>query len=227
MDTRCRMEIEALRLAWRPTNEGERLVVGTATRVGDIYSFRYDGLDLDKAVLSGFQGYPGMSVDRTMVWNGRAMESFRARLPQSKRPDREHLLGLWGVPSDVEDPFILLGATGGRLVTDAFEFLPVLRPVAETRFRTPVAGFRYYAEFNALASLAVGTPFQLVAEPSNPVDPRAVRLELNGQLVGYLRKVVSDDILRAQEGGLEVTCSLARPVSGIGPDDVVVEVRFL
>lgn len=142
-DIRCRMDIEALRLAWRPANAGERLVVGTSIREGDTYSFRYDGPDLEKAVQLGFQGYPGMSVDRTTIWNGRSMEAFRARLPQPKRPDREHLLGLWGVPPDESDPFVLLGATGGRLVTDAFEFLPVLHPVAGTRFPTPVAGFRY------------------------------------------------------------------------------------
>jgi len=226
-DIRCRMDISALRLAWRPANAGERLVVGTSTREGDTYSFRYDGPDLEKAVQLGFQGYPGMSVDRTAIWNGRSMEAFQARLPQPKRPDREHLLGLWGVPPDESDPFVLLGATGGRLVTDAFEFLPVLHPVAGTRFPTPVAGFRYYEGAASLPSIPVGTAFQLVPEPSNLCDPRAVRLEFQEQLVGYLCKVVSDDVLRAREAGLDVVCTLARAVTGSGPDDVVVEVRFL
>ncbi|HNY31353.1 MAG TPA: hypothetical protein PKO15_10740 [Fibrobacteria bacterium] len=226
-DIRCRMDIEVLRLAWRPASAGERLVVGTSTREGDTYSFRYDGADLEKAVRLGFQGYPGMSVDHAPVWNGRSMEAFRARLPQSKRPDREHLLGLWGVAPDESDPFVLLGATGGRLVTDAFEFLPVLRPLAGTRFLTPVAGFRYYEGAVSLPGIPAGTAFRPVPEPSNAFDPRAVRLEFQGQLVGYLRKVVSDGALRARESGLELACTLARAATGSGPDDVVVEVRFL
>jgi hypothetical protein len=221
------MEVDALRLAWRPASEGERLIVGTVTRQGDVYSFRYDGSDLDAAVRSGFQGYPGMPVDKTTIWNGRAMEAFRARLPQAKRPDREHLLGLWGVAPDEADPFVLLGATGGRLVTDAFEFLPVLRVVTGTCFLTPVAGTRYYEGAAALSTLPAGTTFQLVPEPSNPYDPRAVRLEFQGRLVGYLRKVVSDSALCAREAELDVVCTLARQVTGTGPDDVVVEVRFL
>lgn len=221
------MDIEALRLAWRPASAGERLVVGTSIPEGGTYSFRYDGADLEKAVQLGFQGYPGMPVDRTTIWNGRSMEAFRARLPQPKRPDREHLLGLWGVAPDESDPFVLLGATGGRLVTDAFEFLPVLRPVAGTRFLTPVAGFRYYEGTVSLPGIPAGTELQLVPEPSNLYDPRAVRLEFQGQLLGYIRKVVSDSILRAREAGLEVACALVRAVTGTGPDDVVVEVRFL
>ncbi|MCB9497429.1 MAG: hypothetical protein H6686_11140 [Fibrobacteria bacterium] len=226
-EIRCRMDIEALRLAWRPASAGERLVVGTSSREGDTYSFRYDGTDLEKAVHLGFQGYPGMPVDRTTVWNGRSMEAFRARLPQPKRPDREHLLGLWGVAPDESDPFVLLGATGGRLVTDAFEFLPVLRSVAGTRFLTPAAGFRYYEGNTTLAGILAGTELQLVPEPTNAFDPRAVRLEFQEQLVGYIRKVVSDSVLRAREAGLEVACSLVRAAMGNGPDDVVVELRFL
>lgn len=175
----------------------------------------------------GFQGYPGLLVDSGMVYNGRAMDAFRARLPQPKRPDRERLLGLWGVPPEETDPFVLLGATGGRLVTDAFEFLPVLRPVAGSWFLTPMAGFRYYAETESLRALPAGTRFDLVPEPDNTHDARAIRLDFEGRQVGYLRKVVSESVLKTIEAGVAVECRLAREVSGNGPEDVVVAVEFL
>lgn len=226
MYARIQMDIEALRLAWRPASEGERLVVGTTALQDGSYVFRYDGLDLQQAIDAGFHGYPGLPVAPGTAWNGRAMEAFQARLPQSKRPDREHLLGLWGVSLEEVDPIVLLGATGGRLVTDAFEFLPVLRPVPGTRFLTPAAGCRYYDGLGPLKDLRADTPLELVSEPSNSVDPRAVRLEIGTRHVGYLRKVVSDGVLRAREAGLEVSCKLARPVTGTGPEDVVLEIAY-
>lgn len=220
------MEIEALRMAWRPRNEGARLVVGTVSRDADTFLFRYDGVDLALARQSGFQGYPGLPVEPDTTYNGRAMDAFRSRLPQPKRPDRERLLGLWGVTPDETDPFILLGATGGRLVTDAFEFLPVVRPTAGTWFLTPVAGFRYYADSEDLRKLPTGACFDLVPEPGNLHDPQAVRLDFEGRQVGYLRKVVSASVLRARTSGLSVLCSLAREASGSGPEDVVVALEF-
>lgn len=90
-----------------------------------------------------------------------------------------------------------------------------------------MAGFRYYEGAVSLPGIPAGTAFQPVPEPSNAFDPRAVRLEFQGQLVGYLRKVVSDGALRAREAGLELACTLACATTGAGPDDVVVEVRFL
>jgi len=220
------MDIEALRLAWRPRNEGARLVVGTVSREAESFRFRYDGIDLATAQASGFQGYPGLPVEPDTVYNGRAMEAFRARLPQPKRPDRERLLGLWGVSADETDPFVLLGATGGRLVTDAFEFLPVLRPVAGTWFLTPMAGSRYYTNSEDLRQIPSGARFDLVPEPENIHDPRCLRLDFDGRPVGYLRKVVSDRVLQARESGLSIACTLVREVSGNGQDDIVVAVGF-
>ncbi|MEK7392408.1 MAG: hypothetical protein AAB214_07555 [Fibrobacterota bacterium] len=146
--------------------------------------------------------------------------------PIPKRPDRDRLLGLWGVSADETDPFVLLGATGGRLVTDAFEFLPVLRPVAGTWFLTPIAGSRYYTNSDDLRQIPSGARFDLVPEPGNIHDPRCIRLDFDGRPVGYLRKVVSDRVLQARESGLSIACTLVREVSGNGQDDIVVAVGF-
>lgn len=227
LERSCRMEIEALCLAWRPRNAGERLVVGTVTRKDGSFRFRYDGRDLSRAVDAGFSGYPGLAPDPEVEYNGRAMEAFQARLPQPKRPDRARLLGLWGVPPDESDPMVLLGATGGRLVTDAFEFLPSLSSAIGTYFKTPVAGFRHCAGAGLLQTIAAGERIECVPEPENEVDARAIRLVWNGGHVGYLRKVVSDSVLRAMESGMRIDCRLASEVKGEGPEDVVVDVEFL
>ena len=46
---------------------------------------------------------------------------------------------------------LLLAATGGRLVTDTFEFLPLVHPVPGTRFHTLLAGCRYHDDASLLA----------------------------------------------------------------------------
>lgn len=37
-----------------------------------------------------------------------------------------------------------------------------------------------------LTGIAEGNPVELVPEPTNPYDPRAIRVEIGGRLIGYL-----------------------------------------
>ena len=55
------------------------------------------------------------------------------------------------------------------------------------RRRMIIAG-SYYCEKAVLDTLAVGTYFDLEAEPENPYDKDAVRLTYNGQKIGYIPK---------------------------------------
>jgi hypothetical protein len=49
-----------------------------------------------------------------------------------------------------------------------------------------IAGFQYHDGSHLLGRLEVGTELSAVAEPWNPHDHRAVRLELDGTHIGYL-----------------------------------------
>jgi hypothetical protein len=50
----------------------------------------------------------------------------------------------------------------------------------------PAAGFRFHEGPALLARIWPGMPVELVAEPDNPHDPRAIRIEALGHHIGYV-----------------------------------------
>lgn len=50
----------------------------------------------------------------------------------------------------------------------------------------PVAGYVHALDVKREALLAVGQPLALVREPDNPADPQAIRIEWQGQKLGYV-----------------------------------------
>ena len=52
--------------------------------------------------------------------------------------------------------------------------------------RSPVAGFQYHQGEKLWRRLRPGAALELVREPDNPYDPRAVRLDWRGRKLGYV-----------------------------------------
>ena len=61
-------------------------------------------------------------------------------------------------------------------------------PLVELQ-RSPVAGFQYHQGEALWPLLAVGATLALVREPKNAYDPRAVRIDWQGQKLGYLPRI--------------------------------------
>lgn len=59
----------------------------------------------------------------------------------------------------------------------------------KTLQHSPIAGFQYHEGEAVWADLALGQPLQLIREPENKYDDRAVRVEFNGQKLGYLPRL--------------------------------------
>ena len=55
--------------------------------------------------------------------------------------------------------------------------------------RSPVAGFQYHQGETVWPLLAVGAALDLVREPENAYDPRAVRIDWQGQKLGYVPRI--------------------------------------
>ncbi len=55
--------------------------------------------------------------------------------------------------------------------------------------RSPVAGFQYHQGESLWPLLTVGACLHLVREPDNAYDPRAVRVEWQGQKLGYVPRM--------------------------------------
>jgi hypothetical protein len=63
--------------------------------------------------------------------------------------------------------------------------------------RCALAGFRHYDAARVWRDLRVGDRLQLVREPDNTHDPRAVRVEWRGRKLGYLPR--SDNAAAARQ----------------------------
>lgn len=69
---------------------------------------------------------------------------------------------------------------------------------------SPLAGFHYHAGRALFPLMAVGDRLALVREPDNPHDPRAVRVEWRGAMIGYAPRADNVDLARLMDHGVLV-----------------------
>lgn len=82
---------------------------------------------------------------------------------------------------------------------------------------SPLAGFQYHAGATVWSQLTVGDRLQLVREPENPHDVRAVRVEWRGQQLGYLPRAENDAVAAAMDRGDRVEGRIAALVAHKNP----------
>lgn len=93
---------------------------------------------------------------------------------------------------------------------------------------SPVAGFQYHQGEAVWAQLSIGAPLQLIREPENKYDTRAVRIELQGHKLGYLPRLDNATISQLMDRAE----NLQAYISGLKMSDdpwqrVEVEVRWM
>ncbi len=66
---------------------------------------------------------------------------------------------------------------------------------------SPLAGFRYYEGKAIWDEMKIGDALDLVREPDNPHDPRAVRVEWNSHKLGYLPRRENEAVARQLDLG--------------------------
>lgn len=69
---------------------------------------------------------------------------------------------------------------------------------------SPLAGFQYHAGRALFPLLAVGDVLSLHREPGNPYDPRAIRVEWRGAMLGYAPRADNIDLARLIDNGAQV-----------------------
>jgi hypothetical protein len=80
----------------------------------------------------------------------------------------------------------------------------------------PVAGFAFYEGPDLIHQLQPGEALRLVAEPHNPHDPRAIRIEAGGHHIGYVPRSENGPLSRliAQSACLEARVLSLQPEAG-------------
>lgn len=74
--------------------------------------------------------------------------------------------------------------------------------------RSPVAGFQYHRAEALWPLLAVGAALDLVREPDNVHDPRAVRVDWQGEKIGYVPRMDNAAVSHLLDSGKQVTANI-------------------
>ena len=82
---------------------------------------------------------------------------------------------------------------------------------------SPLAGFQYHAGTAVWTQLKVGDRLQLVREPENPHDARAVRVDWQGRQLGYLPRAENEAVAAAMDSGERVEGRIAALVEHRNP----------
>ena len=69
---------------------------------------------------------------------------------------------------------------------------------------SPLAGFQFHAGGARWEEMRVGDPLRLVREPDNPHDARAVRVEWQGEKLGYLPRAENGPVAAEMDRGARV-----------------------
>jgi hypothetical protein len=72
------------------------------------------------------------------------------------------------------------------------------------------AGLRYHEAKAVWAQMQVGDTLKLVREPDNPYDARAVRVEWQGHMLGYIPRVENEAVARQLDRGNPLQARLTR-----------------
>ena len=75
---------------------------------------------------------------------------------------------------------------------------------------SPVAGFQFHEGKRLWDQLKVGDALTLVREPGNAHDARAVRVEWNGHMLGYVPRAENDAVARQLDRGNRLEARIVR-----------------
>ncbi len=75
---------------------------------------------------------------------------------------------------------------------------------------SPLAGFQFHEGKQVWDQLKVGDALALVREPGNPHDARAVRVEWNGHMLGYVPRAENEAVARQLDLGNKLEARIVR-----------------
>ena len=75
---------------------------------------------------------------------------------------------------------------------------------------SPLAGFQFHAGKKLWPQMSVGDNLTLIREPENVHDSRAIRVEWQGQHIGYVPRRENTDIARLMDHGVPVIARISR-----------------
>lgn len=194
---------ESVLVTWQNAQSRRYLLMGhlAQTREG-VFEFNYYPRVEEQEGFRAIPGFPDASATYTSTV---LFPLFSSRLMSGRRSDRAEWLASHGLDEDSSD-LTVLGRSLGQRVADRFEFYP--EPAVDLSTQTvyaeiPLHGLRYHPEGQAALAngrLRANDPLDVVREPHNPHDHRALGIHLrDGTKVGFVPSPLLDYLDR---GGL-------------------------
>lgn len=201
----------SLFLAWQaPDNAGDRRrwAVGMLEAREAGWRLRYlqagaefeshnPGKTFDDLLALGYQGYPAFPIRHQEHTEG-VEEALMRRLPPRTRSDVLLYREQFRIPAELPlSNLELLAATEAKLPSDGFSVVNRLDPTQEAcDLYLEVAGFRYYRDEAAEARIDIGVRVDLVPEPENPHDNKAVKVIARGRKIGNINRLQAPSFLQ-------------------------------
>lgn len=121
-----------------------------------------------------------------------------------------------------------LTALIGGLALPAVAHAATNRENAKTLQHSPLAGFQYHHGEALWPQLAIGQTLQLVREPGNRHDDRAVRVDWQGHKLGYIPRLDNAAVSQLLDRGERLDAIIAGLQNRSNPwGRVMMEVRWL
>lgn len=83
--------------------------------------------------------------------------------------------------------------------------------------QSPLAGFQFYQGKALWDELKPGDMLVLIREPDNPYDANAVRVEWNGERLGYIPRRENADVARQMDRGAAVKARIVKLTNARNP----------
>ncbi len=122
----------------------------------------------------------------------------------------DEALASWQERLKQQEPKVWLDAKSERQLRQALRWLGEQPPAPEVLLATFVAGYEYHRGPELESAMGGEDVLQLVREPDNPYDRLAVRLDWQGQKIGYLPRAENREIAERLDRGEALQARIRR-----------------
>lgn len=164
------------------------------------YSFAYLRRVLD---VPGFRPLLGFEDLERRYESHKLFPLFQQRLMDPRRPDYHRYMAILGL-NEGAPPLVVLGRSEGRRAGDAIFLVP--EPEIDESGRTScvffVHGSRYKPDAEEhISALQVGSRLQLLDDPENPINPKALIVTHDGNELGWVPDLLVEYVHQVRDHG--------------------------
>jgi hypothetical protein len=198
------------RVVWQNVRNRQFVHVGWLEFTGREFTFRYTpDAELDPD-FEAFPAFPNLSMTYS---SSELLPFFADRLLSAAVPDYDHLLAALGLTREEATPVELLARSWGATTHDTIQVVPepLEQPDGREALLFLASGVRHVDEVapegvaSRVAALHKGQALELLDEPNNPNNPRAIVLRADDQPVGWVPDYLLDYVHKQREGGRDVS----------------------